>query len=61
MFEKQNEMKADPTNRATFFNQLHKFSDEFIELSKKAVDSLTSDERKALIELSKDDSIVFTI
>ena len=54
------ELKANLNSKNNFLRQLQQMSDEFIELSKKAYDNLSDEEREALIELAKDKSIVIS-
>lgn len=54
------ERKANLNSRNAFLQSLQSMAFEFIELSKKARDSLTDEEHEALLELSKDKSIIIT-
>ena len=56
--ENINEQQANLNTKQTFFRNLQQLSTEFIELSKKASDSLSDQEREALLNLSKDKSII---
>ena len=47
-------------SKTGFLKQLQQMADEFIELSKISYDNLTREERTALVDLSKDKSIVIT-
>ncbi len=47
-------------SKSNLFRQLLSASDEFIGLSKKADDNLSLEEKKALVELAKDKSIVIS-
>jgi hypothetical protein len=58
MTEKDHTLKADLTNKSSFLLQLQSFCDEFIQLSKGAYNNLSVDEKAALINLSKDKTIV---
>ena len=51
---------ANIDNKTAFFKQLQSMATEFIELSKTAIDNLTDAEHKALLELSKDQTIIIT-
>jgi hypothetical protein len=61
--DQQPNISNEPNNnkdRSDFFNELGKMAYEFIELSKRARDTLTEDESKALYNLSKDQTIIIT-
>ena len=58
--DKGDELKANLNSKNAFFQQLQAMSTEFIELSKRAMDNLPPEQKEALIELSKDHSIVIS-
>lgn len=58
--ENERNILADLNSKSNFLQQLQTMSLEFLELSKQAQDSLTDEERAALIELAKDKSIVIS-
>jgi len=58
--QKEDELKANLNSKTTFFNNLQNMASEFIQLSKKAMDNLTSEEHTALKALATDKSIVIT-
>ncbi len=56
----EDDLRANLNNKTTFFNKLQNMATEFIQLSKKALDNLTSEEHTALKILATDKSIVIT-
>jgi len=54
------ELKANLNSKTSFFRQLQLMTDEFLELSKEAYDSLSNEEHETLKVLAKDKSIVIT-
>ena len=53
-------LKADLNNKSTFIQQLQQMTYEFLELSKRALDSLNVEEHNALKTLAEDKTIVIT-
>ena len=53
-------LKANLNNKSTFIQQLQQLTYEFLELSKRALDSLNDDEHNALKSLSQDKTIVIS-
>ncbi len=53
-------LRANLNNKGTFIQQLQQMTYEFVELSKKAMDSLSDEEHKALLNLSRDKAIVIS-
>ena len=53
-------LKANLNNKSSFMQQLQQMTYEFLELSKKALDSLSDEEHKALKSLSEDKTIVIS-
>ena len=58
--EKNDALRANLNSKSNFFRQLQVMADEFIGLSKEAYDNLSDEEREAIVELSKDKSIVIS-
>lgn len=60
MAEKTDQLKSNLNSKACFFQKLQGMATEFIQLSKRSIDSLTDEEHEALELLAKDKSIVIT-
>ena len=57
---KEDDLKANLNSKNSFLLELQQLSTEFIELSKHAKDNLSIEEHNALVNLSKDKTIVIT-
>jgi hypothetical protein len=58
--ESTDPLKANLNSKSTFFKELQSMADEFIKLSKQSQESLSDEEREALLELAKDKTIVIS-
>ena len=58
--EKEDGLRANLDTKSNFFRQLQAMADEFVSLSKNAYDNMSDEEREAIIELSKDKSILIS-